>query len=394
VAALKPRRGRSAPLDASALRDRFDRAAAPTFGLEEEVFLVHPASLDLLHEAAELARGVDASGAVKLELPACQLELVTQPHGALAASVAELGAARRRLAAALSGRAMLLASGTHPFAAAEGSVNAGEHYERVAGEYGLLARRQLVCGMHVHVALPGADRVLGVYNALRSHLPLIAALAANAPLHEGRDTGLASVRPVISGMLPRQGVPPAFASWKELAAELEWGRLAGRIERIAGWWWELRLHAGLGTIEVRVPDVQSRPDEAGAVAGVVAALVLWLAERHDAGDLEPPARSWRIAENRWSAARDGTHGTMFDLRSGSARATAELLAELLYELRRGARAAGAERQLADAERMLHANGADQRSLLRAGGDLRAVISELAAAYTEPEDEHSGTVAHL
>ena len=45
------------------------------------------------------------------------------------------------------------------------------------------------------MAVPGADRALAVYNAARSYLPLLAALAANGAFYEGRDSELASVRP-------------------------------------------------------------------------------------------------------------------------------------------------------------------------------------------------------
>ena len=392
---MKPPEAFSAPLDAASLRSRFERAESPGFGLEEEVFLVDRETFDLDHSAAELLAGLDLGEAVKLELPACQLEIVTPPRSTIAEAVTELGATRSRLLHALDGGTAVLASGTHPFAAPEAPLNRGSHYERVAGEYGAVARRQLVCGMHVHVALPGSERVLPVYNALRGYLPLIAALAANAPLHEGRDSGLASVRPLISGLLPRQGIPPPLESWEQLAGDLAWGRATGRLDGVVGWWWELRLHASLGTIEVRVPDAQTRLDEAAAVAGLSAALVLWLAERHDAGDLEPPARSWRIAENRWSAARDGTRGAMYDLRSGERREAGELLAELLAELRRAAQAAGAEEELARAERMLDANGAArQRAILKTTGDPAAVVAQLAGRYVEPDHASSPSAASI
>ena len=83
-------------------------------------------------------------------------------------------------------------------------------------EYGSAVRRQLICGLHVHVAVPGSERALAVYNAMRSYLPDVAALAANAPVYCGRDAGMASVRPIVAGVLPRQGVPPAYESWEEL----------------------------------------------------------------------------------------------------------------------------------------------------------------------------------
>lgn len=368
------------------LRQRFERAETLCFGLEEEVFLVDAESFELSHRAQQLVPRLSGNGTVKLELPASQIELVTPPRQAIPALIADLAAARARVSAQLGAGTLLLASGTHPFAAPEGPTNDGPHYERVAAEYGSIACRQLVCGMHVHVTLPGAARVLAVYNAARSYLPLLAALAANAPLHDGRDTGLASVRPLIAGMLPRQGIPPLLSSWDELAGALQWGARTGRLNGVSGWWWELRLHPELGTIEIRAPDTQTSLAEAAAVAAVAAALVLWLARRHDAGDLEPPVRSWRIAENRWSALRDGTAGTMFDLQDGRARATAELIGELIGELRAVAEEAGVERQLVAAERLLQANGAErQRRLLRETGDLQAVVAALTRCYQEDPD---------
>ncbi len=64
------------------------------------------------------------------------------------------------------------------------------------------------------------DATIAIHDALRSRLPELAALAAAAPFHAGRDSGLASVRPAISRLLPRQGVPPALHSPEHFAAQL------------------------------------------------------------------------------------------------------------------------------------------------------------------------------
>jgi carboxylate-amine ligase len=277
-----------------------------------------------------------------------------------------------------------MAAGVHPFAAPEGELNDWGRYERVAREYAPVSRHQLVCGLHVHVGLSGADRALAVYNAARSWLPELAALGANAPLFGGRDSGMASVRPLISGLLPRQGVPPAYASWEELGDDLRWGASAGRLDRLLGWWWELRVHAELGTVELRVPDAQSTVADVGAVAAVGASLLAWLAERYDADDLGQPDPAWRIAENRWSAARDGLDGTLLDLQSGRARPTRERLAELLDDLVQTAERIGAGAQLADARRLLERNGACRQRELLAEGDVRSVVAELSRCFAEPE----------
>jgi carboxylate-amine ligase len=269
--------------------------------------LLHPSTLDLLPRAADVLAIVDGDPAVKGELPASQLELLTPPVSTVGEAAAALRTARRRLASATTGIGLLAAAGAHPFSAPEGELNTGERYEAIVREYGCIARRQLVFGLHVHVAVRPAVRALAVYNALRSYLPELAALSANAPFHAGVDTGLQSIRPKLAENLPRQGIPPAFASFEELASTLRWGARAGVLTDPRQWWWELRLHPRFGTIEVRVCDAQTTVAESTALAAVIHALCVWLAQRHEGGDLPPPAPTWRIEENRWaSAARSPT----------------------------------------------------------------------------------------
>ena len=57
--------------------------------------------------------------------------------------------------------------------------------------------------------------------------------------------------------LPRQGIPPAFASWDAYAEVLQCGAATGTFASPQTWWWELRLHPRFGTLEFRVPDAQS-----------------------------------------------------------------------------------------------------------------------------------------
>jgi carboxylate-amine ligase len=365
---------------AAELRERFERDGEASFGIEEELMLLDPESFDLAPVAAGL---VGEDGRFKLELPASQVEIVTAPHRTIGAVVEELAAARRALSEAADGTARLAAAGAHPFASAEGKLNGGEHYERVEREYGPVARRQLVCGLHVHVAVGGAERTLAVHNALRGYLPELAALGANAPLHAGRDSGLASVRPLIAGLLPRQGVPPAYASWEELAAELSWASAAQRISGSRGWWWELRLHPELGTIEVRVPDAQSTVGDVAALAATAASLVLWLGELYDANELPPPAASWRIAENRWSAVRHGVHGRMLDLATARSTPTGERLLSLLETLSPLAARIDASEGLRRARELATRNGADVQRAVAAELGVHAVPKLLGELFLEP-----------
>jgi glutamate---cysteine ligase / carboxylate-amine ligase len=358
------------------VRVAFEEDAPRTVGLEEELMVLDAETLDLAPRAGELLERLEGDPRYKCELPAAQLEIVVPPARTVGQAAAALAAARAQLAAAAGASMLLAGAGAHPFAATEGVLSEGERYEAIAREYGPIARRQLVFGLHVHVAVRPAERALAVYNALRSYLPLIAALAANAPFHGGKDTGLQSVRPKIAELLPRQGVPPPLASFEELDAALRWAGIDP-----AQWWWEARLHPLLGTVEVRVPDTQTTVAETATVAAVVHALVTWLAERHEGGEALPVAASWRIGENRWSACRHGLDGTMADLVTGESRPTRAWAAELLDELAGAAQRAGCSAELAGARRALAVNGAiRQRAVVAQHGELTALTRWLAERF--------------
>ncbi len=344
--------------------------------------LLDAATLDLVPGAAQLTQDAGDDDRIRTELPAAQLELVTRAAPAVDVALAELRDLRTRAAALAGARGRLLAgAGAHPFAAPAGPLTEGPRYERIGAEYGPVARRQLVFGLHVHVCLRGAGRVLAVYDALREHLPTLAALAANAPLYEGADSGLASVRPLIAALLPRQGVPPAFGSWEAVAAAHAWGRSSGRVPEPASWWWEARLHPEWGTLEVRVPDAQTTIAEAGAVAAVVHALVAWLAARHEAGELPAPAQTWRIAENRWSACRHGLDAQLADVRTGATAPARDVLHELLVELAPFARELGCDAELETARALTRENGAQRLRDVAVGGDVHAATAWLAQRFT-------------
>jgi glutamate---cysteine ligase / carboxylate-amine ligase len=299
---------------ADELRAAFDQHERVTVGLEEELMLLDPETLDLLPRAADVVDALGGDPRLKIEMPAAQLEIVTRPHDSVADAAAELATARRDVAA----HACVAGAGVHPFASGLGPLNPGARYEAIGAEYASVANRQLVFGLHVHVAIPGADRALAVYNALRAYLPDLAALAANAPFYEGRDSGLASVRSRISGLLPRQGIPPGLASFDAYAEALRWCGFDDPRQ----WWWELRLHPTFGTVEIRVPDTQATIADTAAVATVAYELATRLPPA-------PPAESWRIDQNRWAAARHGLDAVMTDVHTGERATARERLTQAL-----------------------------------------------------------------
>jgi carboxylate-amine ligase len=362
---------------AAEIRALFDGVEPFTVGLEEEVMLLDPDTLALAPVAGDvLARTDDPR--LKLELPASQLEVVVPPARGVPEAIADLAAGRRALAAAADGLARPAGAGVHPFSAPLGPLNAGERYDEILAAYGDVARAQLVCALQIHVAVGGADRTLAVYNALRGHLPELIALAANAPFHAGRDTGFATVRPLIAGLLPRQGVPPAIASWEALAADLGWGRASGAVAEPRRWWFELRPHLAYGTLELRAADTQATVAESAAVAAFAHALVAWLAERHDAGEPLGCPDDWRIGHNRFAACRFGLDAEFADLETGDVAPARDVLRGRVEELAPVAARLGCSGELALAASLAERNGADRR---RADGpDPIAVTRGLADAY--------------
>ena len=365
---------------ADELRERFDRNEPGTIGIEEELMLIDAETADLLHDERLYNELGVAGERFKRELPVSQVEIALPPAARFERLITDLRGAREELAARLPSGVAVLAAGAHPAAPAEGSLSAGEDYEDIIREYGGFARRQLICALQVHVAPGEAERALAVYNAARSYLPEIAALAANAPFHEGRDSGMASIRPKIAEGLPRQGVPPAFRRWDDVAEALSWTNAAGGTER-STWWWELRLHPQLGTLELRVPDTQTTVADTAGVVAFVQSLLAALGERADAGETLPVHERWRIEQNRWSANRHGVAGTLADLSTGERRPTRDRLLGLIDELGETAERLGSGPGLAEAARLAERNGAvRQRELAAAGASPEQLPLHLAGRF--------------
>jgi glutamate---cysteine ligase / carboxylate-amine ligase len=336
------------------LRAAFEAPSPLTVGVEEELMLLDARTLDLAPRAREVIEALGGDPRFTLELPASQVEIVLPPLPGAREVAAELSRARRDLLAVCEPLGLRVAgAGVHPFAAPLGELNRGGRYDRILAEHGDVARRQLVFALQVHVAVRPADAAMRVYNELRGWLPLVAALAANAPLYDGKDTGLASLRPTISELLPRQGMPPPL-TWESYEAEIE------RLGDPALWWWELRPHPTHGTLEVRVPDAQATVAEAAAVVAVVHALVAGLADRRLSASGGDPEGLRREAYR---------HGVLGEL-GAPLRATLDALAPRLDP-----------GHLATARRMVESGGGAERTraVFKDRG-ARAAVQDLADRF--------------
>ncbi len=325
------RTGRCETGDGADLAARIRAAGDATIGVEEEFILVDRAAMPVA-AARDVARHAGEDPCLRVELPDCQVEVATPPRASLDAIEADLRRGRSAVQAWCPPETRPISAAVHPQAVETGVASA--RAQDLVGRFGWLARSQLLASVQVHVALGDPQVTVAVHDEMRAHLPLITALAAAAPFHGGRDLGLATVRPFVSVLLPRQGIPPAFGTLEAYVADLEWLVASGAAADPTEWWWDLRIHPHHGTLEVRVADAQPSVGDAMGVVEFVVALVrhLGLSARH--GDLGPPAPSWHIDENRRSAARGGLDAPFRDA-GGRCRSVREVLTALVDRLEDG-----------------------------------------------------------
>ena len=373
-----------APVDV--LDHRFGTGPALTVGVEEEFMLLDRESLDLVQRSSaswlSKERGAFA-GLVSEELFESLIEL----HTPVCASVADAERELRRLRAhglalAAAEDLRLGSAGTHPFSLFERQrVTGRERYRALVDDLQYAARRELVFGMHVHVAVDDPDRAVRVVGALQAHLGELVALSASSPFWRGEPTGLASCRHLIFSAFPRSGPPPQFRDYEEFTAVVAELVASGCIEDYTRTWWDVRLHPRFGTVEVRVMDAVSRVEDAVALTAYVQALVAHYVAADQAGEALPLWHSVLTHENKWRAARYGLQATVIDLAQGGPMPITELIERTLREISGDARAIGCDRELESVRRILRdGNGADrQLAVYAATGDPREVARDIANA---------------
>ena len=370
----------TATVSAGSLRALFDGVTDHTVGVEEELMLLDPDTLDLLPAAARVHAELGGRVPLRAELPAAQVETASPVCDSIDEAARALAAARRELGAGVAGWARLAGAGTHPFAAAEGPLRDDPKYDGLKAAFPWALPRQLVFGLHVHVAVRGADRALAVLNAVRSYLPDLAALAGNAPLHAGRDTGLASVRPEIAGPAPAPGRAAGLLVVGDVRRLPRVGPARRAVPRRGRALVGGAAPRRAGTIELRVPDAQTTADEAAGVLALGAGLVAWLAERYDAGEPLPVHDTIRIAENRWRALRHGLGGSLLDLDSGDEEPARARVLALIDRVAPATERLGCAAALEHARTLAARNGAERQRAIAAEHGPHGVVEMLADGF--------------
>ncbi len=361
-----------------------------TIGIEEEYLLVDRETMALTDASEELISECldEMEGQVSPEFLRCQIEIGTRVCNTIGEARDDL----RRLRACVAKHARAhglapIAVSCHPFADWKHQPHTNkDRYNTLERDLAGVARRMLICGMHVHVGIENPDRRADLMNQFSYFLPHLLALSCSSPYWQGADTGLASYRLTIFDNLPRTGLPPRVDSWAEYERSVQVLIDLGIIEDTTKIWWDLRPSARFPTLETRSCDVTPRLEDTLILAALIQAThrMLWrLAKRN---------QRWRIydqfliGENRWRALRYGVTEGMIDFGERKILPFEEVIAQWLELI---AEDAGVLRSTAEIERA--------HEILQTGTSSERQRAIYAKARKEGQDHDTAlrsVVAHL
>ncbi len=351
-----------------------------TFGVEEELLLVDAQTGVPVSTASEIlisaARQAPEGFTVVAEMHEELLELVSRPHNSLEGLRADVVRARHfadESAARFGARAVPLATSplaTHPH------PSPGRRFRRIVDRYGVTSLRCMTCGLHVHVKVESPEEGVAVLDHIRVWLPVIRALAANSPFHDGVDTGYASYRFVQWSQWPSSGPAEVYgclAGYRAARREL---LATGALLDAGMLYLDARLSERYPTVEVRVADVPLLAEDTVTFAGLIRGMVASAAKRVAQGEVAPSTSAAAIRLASWTASLEGTRGALVHPLSGEPAPAAEVVEALLTFARPGLDEHGDEEPVrSGVERILRegSGAAIQRRDATATGSLSRMV---------------------
>jgi len=343
----------------------------PTFsiGIEEEYLLVNKETRDLAPEppAELLAKCEEAlRGQVSPEFLRSQIEVGTRVCESVQEARDQLVELRSTVGAIADEFDLApIAASTHPFAHWESQHHTDkERYNVLAKDLQHVARRLVICGMHVHVGIEDDDLRIDLLGQAPYFLPHLLALSTSSPFWQGNQTGLKSYRLSVFDELPRTGLPHNFSSYSEYERTIELLVSAGLIEDATKIWWDMRPSARFPTLEMRITDVCPLIEDTIAIAALYQCILRFLYR------LRRQNQRWRhyppflVRENRWRAQRYGVEQGMVDFGRGAIVPFSHLLEELFDLVGEDAAYFGCTAEVAHARTILQRGTSADRQLAR------------------------------
>ena len=338
-----------------------------TVGMEEEYLLVDLDTRDLAVNVPEglmieCQRRLESQ--VSPEFLQSQIEVGTRVCSTVKQAKQELARLRKCVAEVAAEHNLApIAASTHPFAAWDRQKHTDkERYNVLARDMQAVARRLVICGMHVHVGLDDDDLRIDLLGQVSYFLPHLLALSTSSPFWRGEETGLKSYRISVFDELPRVGLPEVFDSWGEYQRHVDIVTKAGVLEDASKLWWDVRPSARFPTLELRIPDICTRLKDGVAIAAIFVCLLRMLYR------LKRNNQRWRrysnmlIQENRWRAQRYGIDQGLIDFGVGKIVPYADLLEEIIELVRVDALALDCMPEVEHARRIVTSGTSAHRQL--------------------------------
>ena len=338
-----------------------------TLGIEEEYLLVDKETRGLVVNPPEslLKECKEVLGnQVTNELLLSQIEIGTKVCNNIQEARDDLAKLRKHIVE-VTGRHGLapIACSTHPFSRwSEQEQTPKDRYELLTNEMQAVARRMLICGMHVHVGINDDDLRIDLMSQLAYFLPHLLALSCSSTFCNGENTGLKSYRLTIFDNLPRTGLPTEFQSYSDYKRHIEILINAGVMEDSTKLWWDIRPSARYPTLETRIMDVCTRIDDAISIAALLVSTIRVLYRLRIKNQRWRDYSSMLIRENRWRAMRYSFDDGLIDFGIGSIVPFEELLDEFVELALEDAKILGCEREVMETKDILNRGTSAHRQL--------------------------------
>ena len=305
-----------------------------TIGIEEEYQTVDPETRDLrshIHTEILPQGRLRMEERVKAEMHQSVVEVGTRVCTSLRDAKEDLFDLRRQMIGLAQENGLVLVAGaTHPFADWRvQEIYPDDRYKQVVEDLQLVARANLIFGLHVHVGIEDRETAIRIMNSLRYFLPHILALSTNSPFWMGMNTGLKSYRAKVFDKFPRTNLPDSFSSWSEFESFVNLLIRTNSIDNAKKIWWDVRPHPFFATVEVRICDLPMRTEETLALAALIQATAakLWQLQENNQ-DYRQYSRAL-LMENKWRAVRYGLDGKLIDFGKQQEVPERELILEYL-----------------------------------------------------------------
>jgi carboxylate-amine ligase len=356
-----------------------------TLGIEEEYQTIDPETRDLRsHIATEmLAQGkLRLEERVKAEMHQSVIEVGTRICKNIREAQEDLFDLRRNMIRlAEENRLQLVAGATHPFADwRTQEIYPDPRYDQVVEDLQLVARSNLIFGLHVHVGIEDKEAAIRIMNSLRYFLPHILSLSTNSPFWMGLNTGYKSYRAKVFEHFPRTGIPDSFASYSDFDDYVQLLIKTNCIDNGKKIWWDIRPHPFFSTVEVRACDIPMRAQESIAIAALIQATACKLWHLHESNlDFRQYGRPL-LMENKFRAVRYGLDGKMIDFGKQKEVPVRDLIVEYLAFVDDVLDELGCRDEIGYIHTMLErGSGADrQLKVYRETGSLQAVVDYMVA----------------